>query len=111
MLHADRVSEIGFIVQNIDDGAAYPPVRSGGIQIRQCHSGLIKIVVTWIYRLFFRELSCDLLGAPTLGTQLENVLDHLGGFWIGDDLFGIALVFFVPIGWSCSNSFPTLSLL
>ena len=30
VLHADRVSEIGFIVQNIDDGVISPSVGPGG---------------------------------------------------------------------------------
>ena len=109
-LHVDRVPKVGFILQDVGDGAVGPVIGLGQIEAGMAGSELTVGVDRRTKHLFSLQLFSNLTRAAAGSAEGKNATHHSGGLLVHDELALGILVLLVAVGRPCSKTLPALSL-
>ena len=104
------MSDVDLVFQDLSHGFTRPGVGTGGIQIGAGGSGSLVVLVGRIQHLLSGQDSGDLVWPFPRCTQVKDLTHNGGGFFIGDNLLGVLVLFLVAVGRFAAQPFPALRL-
>ena len=109
-LHVDCVPQVGFILQDVGDGAVGPVIGLGQVETGMAGPKLAIGVDRRTEHIFGLQLFSDLTRPAAGGTEGKDAPHHSGGLLVHDEFALGILVFLVAVGRPCSQTLPALGL-